>query len=276
MKFGASIFPTDYSISMTELAAAAEQLGFESLWVAEHTHIPASRQSAWAGGAELPKQYWHTMDPFVALTAAALASKTLLVGTGICLVVERDPIHTAKEVASVDHISNGRFVFGIGAGWNAEEMADHGTEFGSRFKLMRERIEAMKAIWTQDEPEYHGELVDFQPMWSWPKPIQKPHPPILIGGSGPNVLKRVVAYADGWMPNRGNDLARIPELRELAQAAGREDISVTVYPKADPAAIERAAEAGVERCIYWVSPDGRDKCLAELEKLGTLIRPFAA
>ncbi|MEA2644780.1 MAG: hypothetical protein QOG08_1806, partial [Chloroflexota bacterium] len=160
MKFGIAIFPTEYAIGMTELAPAVEQLGFDSLWVAEHSHIPTSRESKWPGGEELPKQYSHTLDPFVALTAAALASKTLLVATGICLVVQRDPIHTAKQVASLDHLSNGRFLFGIGAGWNREEMADHGTEFGSRFKLMRERVEAMKAIWTQDEPEYHGDLVN--------------------------------------------------------------------------------------------------------------------
>jgi probable F420-dependent oxidoreductase len=276
VKFGVAIFPTDYAISMTELAPAAEQLGFESLWVAEHSHIPASRLSAWPAGGELPKHYWHVLDPFVALTAAAVASRTLLVATGICLVVQRDPIHTAKQVASVDHISNGRFLFGIGAGWNREEMADHGTEFGSRWKLMRERVEAMKAIWTQDEAEYHGEMVDFGPMWCWPKPIQKPHPPILLGGSGPNVLKRVVAYADGWMPNRGDALGRIPELRELARAAGREHIPVTTYPTASPADIERAAEAGVERCIYYLPPDSRDEGLARLEELAALIRPFAA
>ena len=155
MKFGVAIFPTDYAISMTELAPAAEQLGFESLWVAEHSHIPTSRQSPWPGGAELPKQYWHTIDPFIALTAAALASKTIRVATGICLLVERDPIHTAKQVASVDQISNGRFIFGIGGGWNREEMADHGTDFSRRWKLLRERVEAIKIIWTQDVAEYH-------------------------------------------------------------------------------------------------------------------------
>ena len=275
MKFGIAIFPTDYAISMTELAPAVEQLGFDSLWVAEHSHIPTSRESKWPGGAELPKQYLHTLDPFVALTAAALTSKTLLVATGICLVVQRDPIHTAKQVASLDHISNGRFLLGIGAGWNSEEMGDHGTEFGTRFKLMRERVEAMKAIWTQDEAEYHGELVNFGPMWCWPKPVQKPHPPVLLGGSGPNVLQRVVAYADGWMPNRGSDLPRIPELQELAKAAGRGRIPVTIYPKAEAPAIEKAAEAGVERCIWYVPPDGRDQALAKLEELGNLIRPFA-
>jgi probable F420-dependent oxidoreductase len=275
VKFGIAIFPTDYAISMSELAPAVEQRGFESLWVAEHSHIPASRLSQWPGGAELPKHYWHSLDPFVALTAAALASKTLQVATGICLVVQRDPIHTAKEVASVDLVSNGRFLFGVGAGWNREEMADHGTDFGTRFKLMRERVEAMKAIWTQEEAEYHGEMVDFGPMWCWPKPVQKPHPPVLLGGSGPGVLKRVVAYADGWMPNRGNDLARIPELQELARAAGREAIPVTTYPKAEPAAIEQAAEAGVERCIWYVPPDGRDQALARLEELASMIRPYA-
>ena len=153
-------------------------------------------------------------------------------------------------------------------------MADHGTDFSTRWKLLRERVEAIKAIWTQDEAEYHGEMVDFGPMWCWPKPVQKPHPPILLGGSGPNVLKRVVSYADAWMPNRGDDLARIPELRELAQAAGREPIPVTMYPKAAAAEIERLSEAGVERCIYYVPPDGRDQALAKLEELGQMIRPY--
>lgn len=274
MKFGVAVFPTDYGISMAELAPAAEQLGFESLWVAEHSHIPVSRLSPWPGGADLPKHYWHTMDPFVALTVAAQATKTLRVATGICLVVQRDPIHTAKQVASLDLVSNGRFLFGIGAGWNNEEMADHGTDFSTRWKLMRERVEAMKAIWTEDEAEYHGDMVSFDRMWCWPKPVQRPHPPILLGGSGPNVLKRVVAYADGWMPNRGNDLGRIPELQQLAQAAGRGLVPVTIYPGAEPAAIDRAAEAGVERCIYYVPPDGRDQALARLEELAALIRPF--
>jgi probable F420-dependent oxidoreductase len=274
MKFGIAIFPTDYAISMMELAPALEDRGFESLWVAEHSHIPASRESAWPGGADLPKDYWHTLDPFVALTAAALASKTLRVATGICLIVQRDPIHTAKQVASLDLISGGRVLFGVGAGWNREEMADHGTEFSTRFKLMRERVEAIKAIWTQDESEYHGELVNFGPMWCWPKPVQKPHPPVLLGGSGPNVLKRVVAYADAWMPNRGADLPRIPELQELARAAGRGLIPVTTYPKADAAAIERAIEAGVERCIWYVPASGRDQALARLEELAELVRPY--
>lgn len=274
MKFGVAIFPTDYAISMTELAPLVEKAGFESLWVAEHTHIPVSRLSPWAGGAELPKHYWHTLDPFVALTAAAQASTNLKVATGICLVVERDPIHTAKEVASVDHISGGRFLFGIGGGWNKEEMADHGTDFSTRWKLMRERVEAMKAIWTQEVSEYHGDMVSFGPMWCWPKPVQKPHPPIILGGSGPNILKRVVTYADGWMPNRGEILGRVDELRLLAKAAGRGDIPVTVYPKSTKEDIERFQQAGVDRCIFYVSPDGRDQALASLDELEKLTRTY--
>ncbi|OLC23467.1 MAG: LLM class F420-dependent oxidoreductase [Chloroflexi bacterium 13_1_40CM_3_65_12] len=274
MKVGAAIFPTDYGISMTELAPLVEEAGFESLWVAEHSHIPTSRQSPWAGGAELPKHYWHALDPFVALTAAALASKKLRVATGICLVVQRDPIYTAKQVASLDHISSGRFIFGIGAGWNREEMADHGTDFSKRWKLMRERVEAMKTIWTEEVSEYHGDMVNFGPMWCWPKPVQKPYPPILLGGSGPNILKRVVAYADGWMPNRGEVLGRIGELRELARAAGRGDIPVTVYPKTTPEDIEQFQRAGVDRCIFYISPDGRDQALASLDKLEKLTRTY--
>lgn len=275
MKFGVAIFPTDYAISMAELAPAAEQLGFESLWVAEHSHIPVSRLSPNPGGGELPKHYWHTLDPFLALTVAAGASKTIRLGTGICLLIQRDPIHTAKEAASVDLVSEGRFIFGVGAGWNREEMADHGTEFSTRWTLLREKVEAIKTIWTQDVAEYHGELVSFGPMWSWPKPVQKPHPPVLLGGSGPKILQRVVRYADGWMPNRGNAIERIPELQELASAAGRGPIPVSFYPKPGAGEIERLARAGVERLIYYVPPDGRDQALARLEELGVMIRPYA-
>jgi len=274
VKFGVAIFPTDYAISMTELAPAVEQMGFESLWVAEHSHIPTSRLSPWAGGAELPKHYWHTLDPFVALTVAALASKTIRIGTAICLLVERDPIHTAKEVASVDLVSNGRFIFGIGGGWNREEMADHGTDFSTRWKLLRERVEAIKTIWSEDVAEYHGDMIDFGPMWEYPKPVQKPHPPIILGGSGPKILERVVRYADGWMPNRGRVIERIPELQDLAKAAGRERIPVTYYPKPGAEEIERLAKAGVDRCIYYVPPDGRDAALKELEELAGTVRPY--
>jgi probable F420-dependent oxidoreductase len=274
VKFGVAIFPTDYAISMSELAPAAEELGFESLWVAEHSHVPTSRLSSWPGGAELPKHYWHAMDPFIALTVAALASKTIRVATGICLLIQRDPIHTAKEVASLDHVSNGRFIFGIGGGWNREEMEDHGTNFSTRWKLLRERVEAIKAIWSEEVAEYHGDMVNFGPMRAWPKPVQKPHPPIILGGSGPKILERVVRYADGWMPNRGQVVERIPELQEMANAAGRAPIPVTCYPKASAEEIEQLANAGVDRLIWYVPPDGRDPALKKLEELGRMIRPY--
>lgn len=278
MKFGIAIFPTDYAISMTELAPTVEERGFESLWVAEHTHIPAEKP--WPKdrlGNELPKQYWHTMDPFVALTAAAVVTRSLKVGTGICLVIERDPIVTAKEVASLDHISNGRFLFGIGGGWNRGEMADHGTRYETRWTLLRERVEAMKEIWIKDEAEYHGRMVDLGPMLSWPKPVQKPHPPVLLAGNGPNTLKRVVRYADGWMPNRGEIVGRIPELQRMAEEAGRGPIPVTAYGSdaGGAAEIEGYRDAGIERVIYYVPADGRDAALRKLEQLAQLVRPYA-
>jgi len=174
----------------------------------------------------------------------------------------------------VDAVSNGRFIFGIGGGWNCEEMEDHGTDFSTRWKLLRERVEAIKTIWTEDVAEYHGDRVDFGPMWEHPKPVQKPHPPIILGGSGPKILERVVRYADGWMPNRGRVIERIPELQELAKAAGRDRIPVTYYPKASADEIERLAKAGVDRCIYYVPPDGRDPALKKLDELGEMVRPY--
>jgi probable F420-dependent oxidoreductase len=274
MKFGIAFFPTDYAISMQELAPLVEHAGFDSLWVAEHSHIPVNRQTPYPGGGDLPRHYWHTLDPFVALTVAALSSKTLLVGTGVCLVIQRDPIHTAKEVASLDLISNGRFLFGVGGGWLREEMADHGTLFETRWKLLRERVEAMKALWTQDEAEYHGGMVDFGPSKAWPKPVQKPHPPVMLGGNGPNTLKRVIAYADGWMPNRGDAITRIPELRRMEQEAGRGHIPVTGYPKPTPEDIERYMTAGVERCLFYIPSDGRAPALTRLDELTRLVMPY--
>src|SRR5919197_2424242 len=218
MDFGVMMFPTDYAVAPDQIARMAEERGFESLFFPEHTHIPASRATDYPGGGELPPEYSHTHDPFVALTTAAAATDRLLVGTGICLVVERDPITTAKEVASLDQLSGGRFLFGIGAGWNREEMRNHGTDPGRRFGLMRERVEAMKAIWAQEEASYHGEHVSFERIWSWPKPVQRPHPPVLVGGDGPTVLDRVLAYGDAWFPDYAPEgiLERIPELRTRA------------------------------------------------------------
>ena len=208
MKYGVTVFPTDYSIDPASLGKAVEERGFDSLFFPEHTHIPASRRTPWPGGAPLPKEYSHTYDPFIALTAVAMATKKLLLGTGICLVMEHDPIVLAKVIASLDLISGGRVLFGVGGGWNEEEMEDHGTDPRRRFKVMRERIEAMKEIWTKDEAEYHGEFVNFEPLWSWPKPVQKPHPPVYVGGNGEHTLRRVIQYGDAWLPIPGRGARR--------------------------------------------------------------------
>ncbi len=271
MKFGITMFPTDYAIPVPELARACEDLGFESLFFPEHTHIPASRKTPWPGGAELPREYSHTLDPFVAMAAAAAVTKNLKVGTGICLVIQRDPIITAKEVASVDHLSGGRVLFGVGGGWNIEEMEDHGTPPHRRWKILRERIEAMKELWTKDEAEYHGEFVDFPPAWSWPKPVQKPHPPILVGGAGPRTFQRVIRYGDEWMPiyGRGTDNLheRIAELQGLAKEAGRGDIPVSLFgapPK--PENIEALARAGVTRCVFVLPPVPAEEALPRLSR----------
>jgi probable F420-dependent oxidoreductase len=258
LKFGVAIFPADYTIEPVALGRLAEERGFESLFFPEHTHIPVSRKTPYAGGGELPDYYSRTHDPFVALAAVAASTERLLLGTGICLVVERDPIITAKEVASLDVISGGRFLFGVGAGWNREEMENHGTDPSRRFGLMRERVEAMKAIWTQEEAEYHGRYVDFDPVWSWPKPAQEPHPPVLVGGNAEKVLDRVVAFGDEWLPNRVplEELpSRIEELQRRAEEAGRGHIPVTYYGvKPEPEAVERCVQAGVERCVFWLPP----------------------
>ncbi len=224
MRFGVVIFPTDFAIRIEELAREVEHRALESLFVCEHTHIPKSRRTPYPRGGSLPREYWHTLDPFVALTAAAAVTTRLRLGTGICLVTERDPIITAKAVASVDFVSKGRFLFGIGAGWNAEEMEDHGTAFKSRFRLLRERVAAMKAIWTRDEAEYHGEFVNFDPIWSFPKPVQKPHPPVLLGGESAHTLQRVVEFCDGWFPRAGGNpglLDALDDLKVRAARAGR-------------------------------------------------------
>jgi probable F420-dependent oxidoreductase len=262
MKFGVAIFPTHEVQSPGEIARMAEERGFECLLFPEHTHIPASRESAWPGGSELPAYYARTYDPFVACTAAAAATERLLIGTGICLVIERDPIVTAKEVASVDVLSGGRFLFGVGAGWNVEEMRNHGTDASRRFGVMRERIEAMKAIWAEDEASYSGRYVSFDRIWCWPKPAQKPHPPVMIGGNGARVLDRVLAFGDEWMPNRMSDedlAARIAELGVRASEAGRGRVPVTVvgFP-ADAARIEALARIGVDRIVFWLPQESPD------------------
>ena len=239
------------------LARLVQEHGQESLFFAEHTHIPASRESPWPGGAELPRKYSHTYDLFVALTAAAVSTSSLRIGSGICLVVERDPITTAKEVASLDHLSGGRFEFGVGAGWNREEMANHGTDPRTRMRLMAERVAAMKAIWTEDEASYAGEFVSFERIWSWPKPAQRPHPPVLIGGNGPTVLERVLAYGDAWLPNygRGGDL--IARATELRQRADRPIDFMVMNAPADAAVLEALQAAGCRRAVHWLPSRGR-------------------
>jgi probable F420-dependent oxidoreductase len=233
MHFGAAMFFTDYSMAAGDLGRALEQRGFESLWAPEHSHIPVSRASPFPNGGDLPKQYYDVMDPFVTLTAAAAATQTLKVGTGVCLVQQRDPIQTAKLVASIDQVSAGRFLFGVGSGWNAEEMSDHGTAFKSRHKVARERIEAMKVIWTESKAEYHGEFVDFDPMMAWPKPVQKPYPPVIVGGAFPYGARRAIRYGDGWVPHAsrpeyGDVSDFLPQFRKMATEAGRDPASLPV------------------------------------------------
>jgi probable F420-dependent oxidoreductase len=281
VKFGLAMFATDYAIRPAELGRLAEDHGFESLLLPEHTHIPTSRRTAWPGGAELPREYSHTYDPFVALATIAEATERLLIGTGICLVVERDPIVTAKEVATIDQLSDGRFLFGVGAGWNREEMENHGTDPKRRFSVMRERVEAMKAIWASDEAEYHGEHVDFDPIWSWPKPAQEPHPPILVGGNGEKAIDRVVAFGDEWMPNVGrsglDELAqRIAELQEKASAAGRGEIPVSGFaaPR-DAETVEKLGEIGFSRLFWYVPPEPRDEVAKRLERYAARVSELA-
>jgi probable F420-dependent oxidoreductase len=266
MEFGIGYFPTHDAVGPGEIARLVEQRGHESLFFAEHTHIPAGRQSPYPGPGELPRKYYHTYDLFVALTAAAAATSKLRVGSGICLVIERDPILTAKEVASVDHLSGGRFEFGVGAGWNREEMANHGTDPRRRMRVLQERIEAMKEIWTHDEASYSGEFVAFERIWSWPKPAQRPHPPILVGGAGPTVLDRVLAFGDAWFPNYGagdNLLERVAELRHRADR--HIDVMAMGVP-ADAKALEALAEAGFQRVVHWIPSANIAVVLAALER----------
>jgi probable F420-dependent oxidoreductase len=278
MHIGICIFPTEYSIRIDELAREMEQRNFESLFVPEHTHIPTSRRSPFAGGQPLPKEYAHTLDPFVGLMAAAAATTRLRVGTGICLVIERDTITTAKSVASLDLLSNGRFELGIGGGWNAEEMEHHGTVFKTRFKKMVEQIRALKEIWTREEPSFRGEFVKFEPIWAYPKPVQKPHPPILLGGESGHTLQRVVDLCDGWFP-RGRQpelvLSGLQDLRARAARAGRDMKTISVSAFAAPAdekVLERFASAGVTRALLRLPPEGRDTVLPLLDQYAKLIR----
>ncbi len=281
MKLAIEMFATDYAIRPDDLARACEERGFDSVWFPEHTHIPTSRRSPFPGGGELPKEYSHTHDLFVAMMAAAGATKNIKIGSGICLAMERDPITMAKEVASVDLLSNGRVIFGIGGGWNAEEMENHGTPFKKRWKILRERVEPMKQIWTKEEAEYHGEFVNFDPIWCYPKPLQKPYPPILLGSNVDQGLPRVVQYCDGWLPNARywqKIPAMVKDLHGRAKQAGRrpESISISVLGvQGDDAMLKTCRDFGAERGIFFVPPAGRETILPLLDKYAAFIPKVA-
>jgi probable F420-dependent oxidoreductase len=276
VKIGIALFPTSEGMDPADLAVAAEERGFDSMLVAEHSHIPASRESPYPGGGELPKDYYHAWDPFVTLAYAAARTTRILLGTGACLITQRDPIQLAKEVASLDVCSKGRVLLGVAAGWNVEELRNHGTDPSRRFALMGERVEALRAIWRDDDAEYHGRFVDFDPLWAWPKPIQRPGPPVLIGGNGPRIIERVVAFGDEWMPNAirvGEQLPqRIADLQRLAEEHGRGPIPVTAYAVPNDAAkLAHLHEAGVTRGILIVPSGDDDATLAILDNYaGTL------
>jgi probable F420-dependent oxidoreductase len=281
MQFGAAMFFTEYSMGPGELGLALEQRGFESLWVPEHSHVPQPRVTPFPGGGDLPKPYYDILDPFVVLTAAAAVTQRLKLGTGVCLITQRDPIQTAKLVASLDQVSNGRFLFGIGNGWNAEEMADHGTVFATRHKLARERIEAMKAIWTETKPAYSGEFVKFDPMMAWPKPVQKPHPPVIVGGAFPHGARRAVRYGDGWIPlagrpgQYGDVFETVPKFHALLKEAGRDPAScpVSIFSAPEEAdTLKRYRDLGIARVAVSLPAAAEEIVLPILDRWAALIR----
>ncbi len=281
MHFGGAVFFTDYSMPAQDLARALEERGFESVWAAEHSHIPASRRTPFPGGGDLPKPYYDGMDPFVALTAAACATTTLKIGTAVCLVQQRDAIQTAKLVASIDQVSGGRFLFGIGGGWNQDEMENHGTVYETRFKRMRESIEAMKEIWTKPKAEYHGEMIRFDPIYAWPKPVQKPYPPILVGGAFPHGARRAIRYGDGWIPVSvlGDVGDLLPQFQAMARDAGRDPASLEITmmgPARDVDKLKRFADLGVRRVVAMLPSDGRDKTLASVDRWAEIMRQVNA
>jgi probable F420-dependent oxidoreductase len=278
MKFGILIFPTDTTMQPIELARTCERLGFDSLWLPEHSHIPTSRITPWggrAGAPPLPEHYWRTHDAFVALGAAAAVTERLELGTGITLLAQRDPLWTAKEVASLDLISGGRLQFGIGYGWNKEEMASHGVRYTERRALLREKVLMMKQLWTEEVASYQGEHLSLEPSWAWPKPVQQPHPPILMGGSaGPKTIADMVEFCDGWMPLMGrHSIETLPGLRRALEDAGRDPSAFLLYASAvrhDRDSIERVAEAGFGQALFVVPSEAPDRVEERLEHLALL------
>jgi probable F420-dependent oxidoreductase len=278
MQIGAAMFFTDYSMAPAELGLALEERGFESVWAPEHSHIPLSRKSPFPSGGELPKQYYDAMDPFVTLSAAAAVTKKLKLGTGVCLVIQRDTIQTAKAVASLDQVSGGRFLFGIGGGWNQDEMEDHGTVYATRFKKMREQIEAMREIWTKSKPEYHGETVNFPPMMTWPKPVQNPMP-VIVGGAFPHGARRALRYGNGWIPHSrrphyGDVTDFLPQFRQMAAEAGRDpaEVPVTVWGVPEDAdRLRRYRDQSVARVVVSLPSEPAAKTLPRLDRWAELI-----
>ncbi len=283
MQLGIFSFNTEYTMPADELARECEARGFESLWLPEHTHIPANRESQYPGGGELPEEYVHMSDPFIGLAAAAAVTKTLKLGTGISLVVEHDPIVQAKQVASLDRISNGRFLFGVGAGWNKEEMANHGTPPRKRWKVLTERLEAMKVLWTEHEATYHGEFVNFDRVWSYPKPLTKPHPQILLGSlNSPTGRQRAVDLCDGWIPVEtaiADMPASIADLHDRARAAGRAPgslpISFFCVHAASMERLERYRSLGAVRTVVRAPTAGREEILPFLDRYADIARKLA-
>jgi probable F420-dependent oxidoreductase len=283
MKIGAVMFFTADSMHPAVLGRALEERDFESLWVPEHTHIPSSRKSPYPAGGGLIRPYYEIMDPFLALNTAATATTKLNVGTGICLVIQRDPILLAKMVSTIDRLSGGRFLFGVGNGWNQDEIENHGTAFKTRHKLARERIEAMKTIWAEEEPEYHGEFVTFDKMKQWPKPKQKPHPPIIVGGGFPHAARRAIRYGDGWIPRddwlERDGLGVIGQFRGMAKEAGRDPTSLPISLFRVPDRIERLRqyqELGIDRVVFSLPGEKEDKILPILDRWGELKRQLGA
>lgn len=277
MHIGALIFATDYAVRADELATELESRGYESLFVPEHTHIPTSRESPWPGGGDLPEEYWHTYDPFVSLSFAAAATSTLKLGTGICLLPQRDTLVTAKLVASLDRLSGGRFVFGIGGGWNKEEMAHHGTEYRTRFQRMEEQVQAMRRLWTEEASAFQGEFVEFSESLCYPKPVQQPHPPVILGGETDHTLRRVVELCDGWLPRARGGFDAAAEMQRLARMAERhgramDTLSVSVFgARGDADTLASFRDAGITRAVLPLPPAPRDEVWRVLDRYQGLL-----
>lgn len=277
MKIGLYAVLNDSTMPVTRLAQAMEERGFESIWVPEHSHIPTTGNTPYPGRGPVTREFATTLDPFVALTAAAVVTTGLKLGTGICLLMQRDTIHTAKTVSTLDQISGGRVLFGVGGGWNKPEMENHGTIYATRFRKLEEQVEALKRIWTEDEPQYHGAFVDFDPLWLWPKPVTRPHPPIYFGGETEHTLRRIVRLGDGWLPRVRDPqmvLEGIGRLRALAREAGRDEASIAISAFGLPDREEAIAPfraAGVERVIIPITPGDEADMLRRLDRLQKLV-----